>query len=48
MSSQRMVSHGPDPRRTPAPRYQLKERFVGLITDGPGKHALLVENLKPV
>jgi len=44
----RMVSHGPDPSPTLAPRYELKEPFISLITDGPGKHALLVRYLKPV
>jgi len=43
-----MVAHGPDPRLTAASRYEVKERFTGMITDGPGQHALLVKHLKNV
>ena len=43
-----MVALGADPRPTPAQHFEVKERFTGLITDGAGQQALLVEHLKPV
>jgi len=43
-----LVSCGPDVRPKAAPRYEVKERFTGLIMDGPGQHLLLVKHLKPV
>jgi len=43
-----MVSPSEDPRPTPAQRFEVKECFTGLITDGAGQQALLVKHLKPV
>jgi len=43
-----MVSPREDPRPTPAQRFEVKEHFTGLITDGAGQQALLVKHLKPV
>jgi len=43
-----MVARGEDPRPTPAQRFEVKERFTGLITDVAGQQALLVKHLKPV
>jgi len=43
-----MVARGPDPRPTVSPRYEVKDCFTGLITDGSGRQALLVKHLKPI
>jgi len=43
-----IVALGVDPRPTPAQRFEVKERFTGLITDGAGEQALLVQHLEPV
>jgi len=43
-----MVSQGPDPRPTAAPRYEFKERFTSLITNRAGQYELLAQHLKPV
>jgi len=43
-----IVALGVDPRPTPAQRFEVKERFTGLITDGAGQQALLVQHLEPV
>ena len=43
-----IVALGVDPRPTPAQRFEVKERFTGLITHGAGQQALLVEHLEPV
>jgi len=43
-----MLARGQDPRPTRAPRYEVKERFTGLITDGSDQQVLLVKHLKPV
>ena len=43
-----MVALSADPRPTPAQRFEVKERFTGLITDGAGQQALLVQHLEPV
>jgi len=43
-----IVALGVDPRPTPAQRFEVRERFTGLITDGAGQQALLVQHLEPV
>jgi len=40
-----IVTLGVDPCPTPAQHFEVKERFTGLITDGAGQQALLVEHL---
>jgi len=43
-----IVSNSLDPRPSAAPRCDVKERFTGLIMDGPSQHSLLIKHLKPV
>jgi len=43
-----IVALGLDTRPTPAQRFEVKERFTGLITHGAGQQALLVKHLEPV
>ena len=43
-----IVTLGVDPRPTPAQCFEVKKRFTGLITDGTGQQALLVQRLEPV
>jgi len=43
-----IVALGVDPRPTPAQRFEVKERFAGLITDGAGQQALLDQHLESV
>jgi len=43
-----LMALGVDPRPTPAHRFEVQERFTGLIADGVGQQALLVEHVQPV
>jgi len=43
-----MVARSEDPRPTPAQRFEVKERFTGLITDEASQQALLLKHLKAV
>jgi len=42
------VARGVETHPTPAQRFEVKERFTGLITHGAGQQALLVKHLEPV
>jgi len=43
-----MVAPSQDSRPTSAQRFEFKESFTGLITDGSGQQVLLIKHLKPV